>query len=103
LIGGDSAILASGSANPIASGAQARTERRLVAILAADVAGYSRLTSLDEADTHQRLMKLRSELLEPQIGQYGGRVIDFRGDGALADFPSLVRAAEWPIARAGVE
>lgn len=80
-------------------------ERRLAAILAADVAGYSRLTGLDEADTHRRLMSLRSELLEPLIHEHGGHVVGYAGDGTLAEFPSLVRAAEcaFAIQRAAAE
>jgi TolB-like protein/class 3 adenylate cyclase/Flp pilus assembly protein TadD len=73
-------------------------ERRLAAIIAADVAGYSRLTGLDEAGTHRRLMSLRDELLEPLIHKYGGHVVSYTGDGALAEFPSLVRAAECAVA-----
>ena len=80
-------------------------ERRLAAIIAADVAGYSRLTGLDENDTHRRLMSLRAELLEPLIGEHGGHVVGYAGDGALAEFPSLIRAAEcaFSIQRAAAE
>jgi TolB-like protein/class 3 adenylate cyclase/Flp pilus assembly protein TadD len=73
-------------------------ERRLAAIIAADVAGYSRLTGLDEAGTHRRLMNLRAELLEPLVLDHGGHVVSYAGDGALAEFPSLVRAAECAVA-----
>ena len=69
-------------------------ERRLAAIIAADVAGYSRLAGLDETGTHRRLMSLRAELLEPLVHEHGGHVVGYAGDGALAEFPSLVRAAE---------
>src|SRR5688500_12777352 len=72
--------------------------RRLAAIMAADVAGYSRLDGLDETDAHRRLMRLRAEVLEPAIGEYGGHVVAYAGDGALAEFPSLVRAAECAFA-----
>ena len=65
-------------------------ERRLAAIIAADVAGYSRLSGLDESETHRRLISLRSELLEPAIGEHGGHIVSYTGDGALAEFPSLV-------------
>jgi adenylate cyclase len=62
-------------------------ERRLAAIIAADVAGYSRLSGVAETDTYLRLMSLRAELLEPLIGEHGGRVVDYAGDGAIAEFP----------------
>jgi TolB-like protein/class 3 adenylate cyclase/Flp pilus assembly protein TadD len=73
-------------------------QRKLAAIVAADVAGYSRLVGLDESDTHRRLMALRGEVLEPLICEYGGRIVSYAGDGSLADFPSLVRAAECALA-----
>src|SRR5688500_12722709 len=80
-------------------------ERRLAAIMVADVAGYSRLVGTDETDAHRRLMGLRTELLHPMIGEHGGHVVGYRGDGALVEFPSLVRAAEcaFAIQRAAAE
>src|SRR5687767_7578749 len=69
-------------------------ERRLAAIVAADVAGYSRLIGLDETETFERLMRLRTELLEPATREHGGHVVSYTGDGALMEFPSLIRAAE---------
>ena len=59
-----------------------RVERRLSAILAADVAGYSRLMHNDEETTHARLTMLLTDAVEPSIAQYGGRVVKNTGDGA---------------------
>lgn len=66
--------------------------RRLAAILAADVVGYSRLMGHDEAGTLQRLKFLRKELVQPMILGHGGRVVKLMGDGLLAEFPSVVEA-----------
>ena len=66
--------------------------RRLTAILAADVAGYSRLMGLDEEGTHERFTAHRVELLEPKIEEHHGRVVKSTGDGLLAEFPSVVEA-----------
>jgi TolB-like protein/class 3 adenylate cyclase/Flp pilus assembly protein TadD len=73
-------------------------ERRLAAIVVADIAGYSRLTSLDERGTFGRLMQLRAELLEPLTRAHEGHVVSYTGDGALMEFPSLIRAAECAVA-----
>src|SRR5438876_6886116 len=70
----------------------ARVERRLAAILAADVAGYSRLMGADEEGTHQRLQALRRELLDPKIAEHHGRIVKNTGDGLLAEFASVVDA-----------
>jgi adenylate cyclase len=69
-------------------------ERRLAAILAADVVGYSRLMGADEAGTLERLMALRKELVQPQISGRGGRIVKLMGDGLLAEFPSVVEAVQ---------
>jgi TolB-like protein/class 3 adenylate cyclase len=69
-----------------------RVERRLSAILAADVAGYSHLMHNDEEATHARLTKLLSEAVEPSIAQHGGRIVKSTGDGFLAEFRSAVDA-----------
>jgi adenylate cyclase len=69
-----------------------RVERRLAAILAADVAGYSRLTSTDEEGTHSRLRAHLRELVYPKIKEHGGRTVKNTGDGMLAEFPSVVDA-----------
>jgi class 3 adenylate cyclase/pimeloyl-ACP methyl ester carboxylesterase len=68
--------------------------RRLAAILAADVAGYSRLMSQDEAGTLADLKTHRSELIEPAVVKYGGRIVKLMGDGILAEFTSVVAAVE---------
>src|SRR5258707_1205572 len=69
-----------------------RVERRLSAILAADVAGYSRLMHNDEETTHARLSILLTDAVEPLIAQHGGRVVKNTGDGLLAEFRSAVEA-----------
>jgi TolB-like protein/class 3 adenylate cyclase/Flp pilus assembly protein TadD len=69
-----------------------RIERRLSAILAADVAGYSRLMHCDEETTHARLTMLLTEAVEPSIAQHGGRIVKNTGDGLLAEFRSAVEA-----------
>jgi adenylate cyclase len=69
-----------------------RVERRLSAILAADVAGYSRLMGVDEEGTHARLKEHRRTLLEPKIGEHRGRIIKTTGDGMLVEFASVVDA-----------
>jgi TolB-like protein/class 3 adenylate cyclase len=69
-----------------------RVERRLSAILAADVAGYSRLMHNDEEATHARLTTLLTEAVEPSIMQHSGRIVKNTGDGLLAEFRSAVEA-----------
>jgi len=73
--------------------------RRLAAILAADVAGYSRLMGADEEGTHERLQAHRRELVEPKIGEHSGHIVKNTGDGVLVEFPSVVDAVrcatEW--------
>jgi adenylate cyclase len=66
--------------------------RRLAAILAADVAGYSRLIGADEGGTLERLRALRRELLDPKIAQHRGRLVKTTGDGLLVEFGSVVDA-----------
>ncbi len=61
-------------------------ERRLAAILAADVVGYSRLMGEDEAGTLERFKALRRELVQPQITVRSGRIVKLMGDGVLAEF-----------------
>src|ERR1700724_3305790 len=67
-------------------------ERRLAAILAADVAGYSRLMGVDEEGTHERLTAHFRELVDPKIKQHRGRTVKNTGDGFLAEFASVVDA-----------
>src|SRR5580700_1815646 len=66
--------------------------RRLAAILAADVAGYSRLMGADEEGTHERLKAHRRELVDPKIAEHSGRIVKTTGDGILAEFGSVVDA-----------
>ena len=65
---------------------------RLAAILAADVAGYSRLMGADEEGTLERLKALRRQLIDPKIKEHRGRIVKTTGDGVLAEFPSVVDA-----------
>jgi len=74
------------------SGQQERVERRLAAILAADVAGYSRLMEEDEEGTHAALTALRRELTDPKIKEHRGRIVKTTGDGLLVEFASVVDA-----------
>jgi adenylate cyclase len=69
-----------------------RLERRLAAILAADVVGYARLMSADEEGTHRRLVTYRREIIDPQVRQHRGRIVKSTGDGALVEFGSVVDA-----------
>jgi adenylate cyclase len=72
--------------------AEARVERRLAAILAADVAGYSRLMGADEEGTLATLKAHRRELIDPKIAEHRGRIVKTTGDGALVEFASAVDA-----------
>src|SRR5256886_14207125 len=67
-------------------------ERRLTAILAADVVGYSRLMTIDEAGTLAALKSLRKNLVDPKISEHNGRVFKLTGDGMLVELPSVVSA-----------
>jgi TolB-like protein/class 3 adenylate cyclase/Flp pilus assembly protein TadD len=69
-----------------------RVGRRLAAIVAADVAGYSRLMHDDEEATHARFTALLKDAIEPAIAEHGGRIVKSTGDGFLAEFPSAVEA-----------
>jgi adenylate cyclase len=73
--------------------AEARLERRLAAILAADVAGYSRLMGNDEEGTLAALKACRRELIDPKVSEHRGRIVKTTGDGALVEFASAVDAA----------
>ena len=75
--------------------ASSRIERRLAAILCADVAGYSRLMHDDEEATHTRLSALLADAVDPAIVEHGGRIVKNTGDGFLAEFPSAVERAAW--------
>ena len=71
--------------------------RKLVAILAADVVGYSRLAGVDEELILARLRTLRSDLIDPTIAVHGGRVVNRTGDGVLVEFRSVVDAVRCAI------
>src|SRR5690242_1694512 len=71
--------------------------RRLTAILAADVAGYSRLMGADEEGTHERLKAHLGELVDPKIREHRGRVVKNTGDGFLAEFASVVDAVRCAV------
>jgi adenylate cyclase len=77
--------------------ANSRVERRLAAVLAADIAGYSRLMGRDEEGTLVRLKAVRSELIDPAINAYRGRIVKTTGDGMLVEFASAVDAARSAI------
>src|SRR5215472_9644984 len=66
--------------------------RRLAAILAADVAGYSRLMGADEEGTLERLKAHRRQLMDPKVAEHRGRIVKSTGDGLLVEFPSVVDA-----------
>jgi adenylate cyclase len=80
------------------AGSGDRVERRLAAILAADVAGYSRLMGKDEAGTLARMRELRRQLIDPAVAVHKGRVVKTAGDGILIEFPSVVEAVACAIA-----
>src|SRR5665213_2821872 len=77
--------------------AEARVERRLAAILAADVAGYSRLMGVDEEGTLAALKAHRRELIDPKIAEHRGRIVKTTGDGVLVEFASAVDAVRCAI------
>ena len=78
--------------------AAARVERRLAAILAADVVGYSRLMERDEQGTLERLKAHRKELIDPLVAEHRGRIVKLMGDGALVEFASVVDAVACAVA-----
>ena len=75
----------------------ARLNRRLVAVLMADVVGYSRMMSENEAGTIASLKKLRRTAVQPELDRFGGNVLKLMGDGMLAEFPSVVDAVDCAI------
>ena len=75
-----------------------RAQRRMAAILAADVVGYSKLMGEDEEGTHRRIKTLEREVVEPAVGQHHGRVVKTTGDGFLIEFPSPVEAVRCALA-----
>jgi adenylate cyclase len=81
----------------MSSGQRERVERRLAAILAADVAGYSRLMGEDEEGTHAALMVLRREVIDPKVAEHRGRIVKSTGDGLLVEFASVVDAVRCAV------
>ena len=81
------------------------TQRRLAAIVSADVVGYARLMGVDETGTLESLRTHRTELIDPKIAEHGGRIVKTMGDGLLVEFASVVDAVECAVAiqRAMVE
>jgi len=77
--------------------AEERAQRRLAAILAADVVGYTRLMGEDEAGTLAALKKRRREVLAPLVSRHGGRIFKVMGDGVLVEFPSVVNAVQCAV------
>src|SRR5690349_6181404 len=77
--------------------AEERLQRRLAAILSADLVGYSRLMESDEAGTLSRLNALRRELIDPTIAEHSGRIVKLMGDGTLVEFASAVDAVTCAI------
>src|SRR5476651_477820 len=76
---------------------EARVERRLAAILAADVAGYSRLMGVDEEGTLRQLKAHRKELVDPKITEHRGHIVKTTGDGMLVEFVSVVDAVRCAV------
>src|SRR5512141_2942262 len=76
---------------------EARVERRLAAILAADVAGYSRLMGTDEEGTLRQLKAHRKELVDPKITEHRGHIVKTTGDGMLVEFVSVVDAVRCAV------
>jgi adenylate cyclase len=74
------------------------TQRKLAAIVSADVVGYSRLMGRDETGTIASLRAHRAELIDPKIAEFGGRIVKTMGDGLLVEYPSVVSATECAIA-----
>ena len=77
--------------------AEERVQRRLAAVVSADVVGYSAMMGRDEAGTLARLKALRAEFLHPKVAEYGGRIVKTTGDGTLIEFPSAVDAVQHAI------
>jgi adenylate cyclase len=73
-------------------------QRRLTAILSADVVGYTALMEVDEAETHERLKVNRSQVFDPCVAAHGGRLVKLMGDGALVEFSSVIAAVDCALA-----
>jgi adenylate cyclase len=81
----------------MSSGRQERVERRLAAVVAVDIAGYSRLMGVDEEGTHAAFKALRRGLTDPKIEEHRGRIVKSTGDGLLAEFASVVDAVRCAV------
>src|SRR5438270_11605319 len=79
------------------AGSPDRVERRLAAVLAADVAGFSRLMEADEEGTARMLREHRAAA-DPLVAEHGGRIVKTTGDGVLIEFPSVVGAVQCAVA-----
>src|SRR5881409_2100854 len=77
---------------------QARVQRRLEAILFADVVGYSRLTGQDEVGTWRRLQNVLRDVVRPHVKAHAGRIVRIKGDGILVEFSSAVEAVDSAVA-----
>src|SRR5215212_9259560 len=75
----------------------AREQRKLAAVVAADVVGYSRLMGKDEGGTLAALKAVRQEVVDPAIASHGGRIVKTTGDGLLLEFPSVVNAVRCAV------
>jgi len=82
---------------PVRGGAVTTETRKLAAILAADVVGFSRLAGADEEGTLARLRALRGDLIDPTVAAHKGRVVKRTGDGAIVEFRSVVDAVRCAI------
>jgi adenylate cyclase len=80
------------------TGHGATPERKLAAIMLADIAGFSALMERDETATYERVRELRAQLIAPRVAEHGGRIIKTTGDGFLAEFPSATSALQCAIA-----
>ncbi len=74
-----------------------RVDRRLAAIVSADVVGFTRLMERDEVGTHARLKDRFKKLIDPKVKEHGGCVVKLMGDGLLAEFPSVIDAVNWAV------
>ena len=74
-----------------------KAKRRLAAIVASDIVGYSRLMGIDEEGTLERFRRILNEIIRPKVDEYGGRIFKTAGDGLLLEFPSVVEAARWAV------
>jgi class 3 adenylate cyclase len=91
------AVFKTVSSTAVGAAPEISPPRRLAAVLAADVAGYSRLMGADEEGTYERLKAHLAELVHPKITEYRGRVVKNMGDGLLAEFASVVDAVRCAV------